>query len=811
MTQLQLPLFDNLVKENERLRKENLELRREIEELRGIAGARSNQHHSSDTGLVEQKTIFEIRSAGSYDTGRISEEHLKLFLNLFRGREDVYAVRWEFQGKSNYSPARKHNWDSHTVDKRTGKKICPKTCPTLPLTDEVLRSHLNGTSVIGVYPMLPDESCWFLAVDFDKAAWLDDASAFMQACATLDVPAYLERSRSGNGGHVWIFFDRPIGAAQARKLGAALITKCREERYSVTFESYDRMFPNQDTMPKGKFGNLIALPLQCESAKQGNAVFLDSFLRPYQDQWEFLRSINRMSSRKVDNLVKNAAKENSIIPVLQSYSDSDATEDPWTLPPSGRNKDGPLGMPLPKMAEVTVANQVYVSKNGFPSSALCRIMNIAAFQNPEFYQYQAMRMSTFGKPRIISCGSDDGKYIALPRGCLDTLAELMAANSVTIDLRDKRSAGNAIDVSFTGKLRPDQVAAANELLRHDNGVLSAATAFGKTVVAAHCIAARSTNTLVLVHRAQLLDQWRERLAEFLSVPPNSIGQIGGGKQKRTGILDVATIQSLQRNGTVKDLVAEYGQVIVDECHHIPAFTFEAVLKQVKAKYVLGLTATPIRKDGHHPIVIMQCGPVRVKIGSKQNSSSGIQQHVVIPRTTSFSPDGGDDLSIQELFSLLAADQERNNLIFDDILKALEHKRTPLVVTDRTEHLDKLADMLNGFAKNILIFRGGLGKKQRTQLKERLDAVPKSEERIVLATGRYIGEGFDDSRLDTLFLASPISWSGTLEQYAGRLHRRHEGKTEVQIYDYVDCSVRRLNKMYERRLSGYKKIGYEHRV
>ena len=560
-------------------------------------------------------------------------------------------------------------------------------------------------------------------------------------------------------------------------------------------------------MPKGKFGNLIALPLQYESTKSGNAVFVDEEFQPYPDQWSFLRSVTRISIGKVDKIVRDASKENSIVPVLQSFCDEDSTDDPWTLPPSGNQIDKPLMPPLPKVARVVLANQIYVEKNEFESSSLCRLMNIAAFQNPEFYQYQAMRMSTFGKPRIISCGSHDSRYIVIPRGCMDKLVDLMKSNGIKVELKDKRFDGNMIDVSFTGTLRPHQAPAAAEMLRHDTGVLSASTAFGKTVVAAHCIASRGVNTLVLVHRAQLLDQWQESLKNFLSLPANSIGQIGGGRQKRTGIIDIATIQSLQRKGSVKDFVAEYGHLIVDECHHIPAFTFEQVLKQVKAKFILGLTATPIRKDGHHPIVVMQCGPIRVKVGAKQHQASGIQHHVVIPRITNFNPIGADSLTIQELFSLLAADQERNELLFNDILQALEQKRTPLIVTDRTEHLDTLAHMLSGFAKNILVFRGGLGKKQRTQLRDKLDAVAKNEERVVLATGRYIGEGFDDARLDTLFLASPISWSGTLEQYAGRLHRRNEGKTEVQIYDYIDSAVAKLWKIYDRRLKGYKKIGY----
>jgi len=811
MTQLQLPLFENLRKECEELRKENARLRAELSRLQGLLKKTANDttvtesavwttNGANPTSVVEETAQYPIGNPDEFD-------RVNLFRSIFRGRADVHAVRWEAKGKSGYAPARKHDWDGHSIDPKTGRKICGPGCKNLPLTDEVIRNHLETAAVVGIYPMLPDETCCFLAVDFDKSSWMDDSSAFMDVCDSLSVPAYLERSRSGNGGHVWIFFDRAIPASQARKLGAALLTKCRNQRYELGFDSYDRMFPNQDTMPKGQFGNLIALPLQYTSTQQNNAVFIDRNFEPFADQWSFLSSIRLMAASRVDQLVRNAAKENAIIPVRQSGTDDDSDVDPWTQPPSGSQQDNLLRPPVPPTAKVTLSNLIYLDKAGFSPSALSRLISIAAFQNPEFYKYQAMRMSTFGRTRVISCSTDFPKHIGFPRGSMEQLEELLKSNGIDIEVQDERYAGTPIEASFAGVLRPLQEQAANELLQHDIGVLSAATAFGKTVVAAYCIASRRVNTLVLVHRAQLLDQWTERLASFLNLGSKSLGQVGGGKDKRTGIVDVATIQSLQRQGVVKDLVAEYGQVIIDECHHIPAFTFEQVLKGAKAKYVLGLTATPIRKDGHHPIVMMQCGPIRFKVTAREhNEASNILEHLVILRQTSFQSHG-NDVPIQELYSLLSSDEQRNDLLFNDILQALEQRRTPLVITERTDHLDQLVDRLRGFAKNIIVFRGGLGKKQRLGLRAQLDAVPANEERVVLATGRYIGEGFDDSRLDTLFLAMPISWRGTLQQYAGRLHRAHEGKSVVRIYDYVDGSVAMLAKMYERRLQGYKSIGY----
>jgi superfamily II DNA or RNA helicase len=373
---------------------------------------------------------------------------------------------------------------------------------------------------------------------------------------------------------------------------------------------------------------------------------------------------------------------------------------------------------------------------------------------------------------------------------------------------DQRHGGTPIEAAFKGALTPLQQEAAEALRAEENGVLHAGTAFGKTVVAAWLIAARGVNTLVLVHRRQLMDQWKEKLTSFLGLPPDSVGRIGGGANSRTGRIDIAVLQSLNRKGAVKDLVAEYGHVIVDECHHVPAFTFEQVLKRVQGRHVLGLTATPIRKDGHHPIVMMQCGPIRFRVDARHQAVSRPFDHVVIPRQTGFRmARSRSQVRIQDVYAALIRDQERNELILDDLLRALKEGRSPLLLTERTEHVQTFAKSLQGLARHVVVLRGGMGKNQRKALAEQIQSIPDEEERVLIATGRYIGEGFDDARLDTLFLAMPISWRGTLQQYAGRLHRRHEKKSVVQIYDYVDRRVPMLTRMYERRLDGYRTIGY----
>jgi len=805
-TQLQLTFSSDGLNECEQLRAELNQLRQENAQLRAD-NLRLNSG-SSVLRVSEQSANYRAKDTAQSVPTANGNSRIKLFQSLFRGREDVYAERWQKKdGTINYSPAKLHQWDSHTKTER-GKWQCGSGCQLLPLTEQVLQEHLKGQRTVGIYPLLRDETCRLLALDFDDSEWSDDALAFLKTCDEVGVPAYLERSRSGTGGHVWIFFDGPVRAAQARALGAFLISETKQNRYQIGFRSYDRMFPNQDTMPRGGYGNLIALPLQLEPSNAGNSVFVDRSLQPFEDQWMYLRSIVRLRSADLDSIVRDASAREVLLTVPLPSDDPDS-EEPWNRRSSGKLQDKKLKEPYPKKLKIVISNMVYVHKEGFSSASLSKLMAIAAFQNPEFYQKQATRQSTHETPRVICCAENLDKYITLPRGCLDSLREHLLESGIEFTEIDERSGGNPIAATFKGKLRDEQSEAAKEILGSDLGILSASTAFGKTVLATYMIAARRTNTLILVHTLPLVDQWKEKLEQFLDMPPKSIGQIGGGKKKRTGVVDIATIQSLGRKGVVSDIVSEYGQVIVDECHHISAFSFEQVMKHAKAKYVLGLTATLARKDGHQPIIMMQCGPVRFKDSHRNRKLSGVQ-HVVIPRETGFQMPtlSKEGTNIHELYDALATNQERNDLIFDDILKELEQGRSPLVITERLEHLDGLAEKLNGFAKNIVVLKGGMTKKERVAIFAKLKAISDGAERLILATGKYIGEGFDDPRLDTLFLLLPISFEGRVEQYAGRLHREHAGKTNVRIYDYVDSSHPILKKMFERRCVKYRKLGYD---
>jgi superfamily II DNA or RNA helicase len=772
------------------------------------------------SGCVERPTF--LANAPTVTATSPTTDKVALFRRLFVGRPDVFPVRWENQktGRSGYAPACANEWVKGICGKPQVKcGECPHQA-FIPVSDDIFEKHLRGSDnlqsaagnfVAGVYPLLPDETCWFLAADFDKASWTADASAMIDTCHAKGVPAALERSRSGNGGHVWIFFSEPIAARTARQLGAAILTETMEHRPEIGFASYDRFFPSQDTMPIGGFGNLIALPLQRRAREQGNTVFVDGELRPYDDQWAFLSSLPRLSSDAASAIVVDAEIRGRVLGVRMPVEDENADE-PWRMTPSRRRVSEPLGVLLPDKVNVVVADQIYVDRTGLPSAMTARLIRLAAFQNPEFYRAQAMRLPTFGKPRIVSCAELHPRHIGLPRGCLDEVIELISASGAEIVLQDHRAAGEPlpIGVRFQGTLSGPQIKAFDALAPHDHGVLAATTAFGKTVVAAALIARRARNTLVLVHRRELLTQWVERLREFLDVDPKNIGIIGGGRRKPTGVIDIAVIQSLVRRGEVSDLVADYGHLVVDECHHLSATSFELVARRAKARFVLGLSATVARKDGHHPIIFMQCGPVRHRVDARAQATERGMTHRAKQRSTRFqlSPPlaASDRPSMPAVYAALAQDETRNDLIFDDVLKALEEKRSPIVLTERKDHLEHLQNRFAHFVRNLVVLRGGMSAADRRASEAAL-TVSADQERLVLATGRYIGEGFDDQRLDTLFLTMPISWKGTLAQYVGRLHRQHAGKTEVVVVDYVDELVPMLARMAAKRRAGYRALGY----
>lgn len=754
-------------------------------------------------------------------TGSTPQEKIALFLSLFRGRGDVFARRYfsPKSEKSGYVPACKNEWIPGLCDKKVHR--CPE-CPNrafFPLSEKIVRSHLVGKDpfcrdVVGIYPMLEDNRTWLLAADFDEENWQEDVSAFRETCLSAGILPAVERSRSGCGAHVWFFFSEPVPAATARQLGSRLLTETMSRRHELSFRSYDRLFPSQDFVPSGGFGNLIALPFQGQAQQKGNTLFVDEQFCPYHDQWAFLSSLPRITPAEMEEYLARIGN----IPDLGMLMDGKTN--PW---PS-RNLPKPLSQDdFPKRARLMISNLIYLDKTGFSQAALNRIKRLGAFSNPEFYRKQAMRLRLGKTPRVIDCGWEDETFLGLPRGCTHALLEMLAEQNVPYTLEDQRCRGCVIDVSFRGTLRAEQVPAAAALLEHETGVLSATTAFGKTVVGAYLIGQRKVNTLILVHSTALLEQWRASLTQFLEIrevlpdQPKKrgrkkhlelIGQIGSGKNTRSGIVDIAIMQSLfsGEEKEVKPFVAEYGMVLCDECHHLAAFTFEKILRKVQAAYVYGLSATPVRQDGHHPIIFMQCGPIRYCVDAKNQAGKRAFSHFVIPRFTRTRLPFVN--RIQDIYTGIVKDESRNKLILLDASTLLEEGRTPLILTERKEHAIQLAEKLSGKADHVLLLLGSGGQREKQQKLSALHKIPADESLVIVATGKYIGEGFDEPRLDTILLTMPISWKGTLAQYAGRLHRNYDGKNEVRIYDYVDIHIPMLERMYHKRRKGYSELGYQ---
>ena len=727
-----------------------------------------------------------------------TQQKVELFINLFQGREDIYAMRWENkQGRSGYSVACANEWQRGICNKPKVKCGECNYRKYLPLDKRAVYDHLAGKKTIGLYPLSTEDQCWLLAADFDKADWQQAVAAFRQVCDDWGISCAVERSRSGNGAHVWIFFEQAIAAKDARRLGFAMLDKAMDQHAGLSFESYDRLFPNQDTMPTGGFGNLIALPLQFLPRKFGNSLLINELFEAYPDQWAYLVSLPKISAKHLyECLVRvSADNENKGQGVLE------AKVKPWerSLPV----KEVQIS-DCPESLALVIANKLYLPIAKLPQALLARLKRLASFSNPVFFKAQALRFSTNGIPRFICLAEIDRGYLALPRGCMDEVAALLEGQSITVDIEDKRDSGQRLKgMKFLGELRKDQKMAVTEICKHDVGVLQAPTAFGKTVVAIGMIHKRKVNTLILVHSRQLLDQWRERLSSFLSGV--DIGVIGAGKRKATGQIDVATYQSLinRKDNTVDEALFQYGQIIVDECHHISAPNYERLLSEAHARYVVGVTATPERLDGHQPIIFMQAGPVR-HIAKAVNQQE-FERRVVtrsLYQTPPLEITKVERPHIADVYRWLMTHEARNQQIVEDVLASVGERRNPILLTERREHAELLADLLGQQGVTYELLRGGMGVKARKAVANRLD-----DTQVLIATGKYIGEGFDLPRLDTLFLVMPISWKGSLAQYAGRIHRQAEGKERVIIYDYVDYSLPMLERMFRKRQRGYEALGY----
>jgi len=821
-----LEKYNTLLEQVNRLKKENIQLKAQL----GMPESEFIQDTISAKN--KKKTIPDDESAdrncfSGVDCTSDSLSKIRLFMSLFKGRDDVYAKRWENKNKgtSGYSPVCLNQWQSGMCGKP--KISCSKCEYKLyaALDEDVIESHLRGNIVVGIYAMLPDETCCFLAMDFDDTDWQKDISVLRDVCMEFNIPFAVERSRSGKGGHVWFFFENRLSAALARKFGTALLTYSMSRRHEIHFKSYDRLFPSQDTMPKGGLGNLIALPLQKSARENENSEFIDENFKSYRDQWLFLSTIQKIPEDRLDDIISKLCPGHELGTL--KIDEEEETEKPWER---HIDKTGIQKIDFPKQLDIVKANMLFIPKAAISQRALNRLKRLASFKNPMFYKQQAMRLPTYGHPRVVSCSDETKEYLCLPRGCESELSHELEKLGIDIRFIDKTFSGKRIDVEFRGHLRDEQSLALKHLLQHDNGILSGTTAFGKTIVAIKLIAEKKVNTLILVDKVSLLSQWKEKLSEFLLVNEplpeqpataakkrgrkkkiGAIGQLGAGKNSLSGIVDIAVMQSLSRQGEVKECVNNYGMIIADECHHASAFTYEQILKTTHAKHVYGLTATPTRKDGHHPILFMHCGPIRYRDNPKKQAENRPFDHYIVPRFTSLRvPLDSDekDVSIQELYSEIMDNAFRNQQIIEDVLKNYHQGRNCLVLSLRTAHVELLAKKLKEKVPDVITLMGGMGKKSTQKAFQSITETPAHKNIILIATGHFIGEGFDEPRLDTLFLAMPISWKGTLQQYAGRLHRLFKTKKEVRIYDYVDIQVKMLEKMYQKRLNGYASMGYK---
>lgn len=819
-----LEKYNLLLDENRRLIEENERLKAQL----GAAERNPAENRFSVPTTEKSASDDEPTDSGSFsgvNNRSDSISKIRLFMSLFKGRDDVYAKKWENKKKktSGYSPVCLNQWQVGLCGK---PKVSCFKCPNQlydALDEQVIEDHLRGTIVAGIYPMLPDETCHFLAMDFDEAGWQDDITCVREVCEEFDIPVAVERSQSGNGAHLWFFFKNLLSAALARKFGAALLTFSMNRRHEINFKSYDRLFPSQDTMPKGGFGNLIALPFQKSARKKNNSEFVNESLESYDDQWALLASIQRISEDRIKSLISKLCHGHELGVLKVDEEDS---EKPWEThhPVSLQKSD------FPKQLDIVKANMLFIPKNEISQRALNRLKRLASFKNPMFYRQQAMRLPTYGHPPIISCAEETKDCLCLPRGCEIDLFNELKQFAIDVHIIDKTYCGKKINVAFNGHLRDEQSMALEQLLHHDIGILSGTTAFGKTVVAIKLIAERKVNTLILVDKVGLLKQWQKRLSDFLIVnetlpetaittgkkrgrkkKTSVIGQMGSGKKALSGIVDISLMQSLSRQGEVKDCVKDYGMIIADECHHASAFSYESILKTTTAKYIYGLTATPTRKDGHHPIFFMHCGPVRYRDDAKKQAEKRPFDHYIIPRFTSLrTPLDREekDFTIQELYSEIIGNNTRNQQIIEDVLDNYKRGRNCIILTLRTAHVELLAKRLREEVPDVVTLMGGMGSRTTREVFKRIVDTPADKNLILVATGSFIGEGFDEPRLDTLFLAMPISWKGTLQQYAGRIHRLYNDKKEVRIYDYVDIHINMLERMYQKRLTGYASMGYK---
>jgi len=762
-------------------------LRAENARLRGLLGL-DDRSTRQPTAAWTPRLFAGDESAApvvvTVDRSSSTAEKIALFASLFSGREDVYALRWENErsGKSGWGPAVRGGWSNA---RRPDREF-------LPFTDEVMSQHLSGGIHAGLYPLLRGDTCRLLACDFDGPGSVLDALAYLDAAHTAGVPAVMERSRSGDGAHVWVFFAGRVPAASARRIGVHLLREAMTVRGELDLLSYDRLFPAQDFMPKGgSFGNLIALPLQGACRARGNTVFLDpASLEPFDDQWAFLSKIEPLSVEAVADLA-NAFGDLATGPDAATY----------------RRPSDPSAAPKPPARiGATAGAMLGIDRVGVPPALIAALKHLASLHNPEFYEKERMRFWTGNTPRFIRSYQETLDQLLLPRGLRDKATRIVAEAGSELIITDTFSGDRPIATELLSSLRPEQTTAAEVLAERDLGILVAPPGSGKTVIGCALIARHGVPTLVIVDRKPLVEQWQDRLITHLDLKAKDVGQVGGGRNKPTGVVDVAMVQSLAQRDDLPELTAGYGLVIVDECHHVPAVTFERAVRDIPVRRWLGLTATPYRRDGLQALMTMHCGPVRHTMTAPEGAA--LRALELIVHDTEHET-AGDAEHIQTTFRGLVEDHQRTAAICADIARAANGGRHCLVLTRWTEHLDLLTEQLETRGVVPLVLHGQMGKKARAAVIERLATPPPEGTGLVLAaTASLLGEGFDCPPLDTLFLAFPIKFKGSVVQYVGRVLRPTDTKTRVEVHDYVDSRVPVLARMHDERRRGYGALGFD---
>jgi len=716
----------------------------------------------------------------------VTEDQLNLYLSLFHGRTDIYARRWEKNEKSGYSPAYDFNWNEFLAHKNRGGTMTTFEKKTvIPLTPEVIRKHLIGQHVIGIYPLLENNTSHFIVADFDGEYAFEEATRLIEICAEFGLPAYLERSRSGNGAHAWLFFEEAYPAVRSRTILLECIRRALKLSAFDKEVSFDRLFPNQDVQSGKGMGNLITLPLQGVSVGQSNTIFLDpATQKPYPDQWKFLGEIKRISTQMLDGIFAKLT-----------------------------NGDDNLSVSIPNQSDkklvLQLKNGIRVKKALLNKQTVNFLREELNFPNLDYWLKKRLGKSVYQTEKFFKLIEEEGENIILPRGFLTTCTDHLRSRGVPFTIRDEHTMLPEIAYISTIELRTEQEKAVNLAIEVEQGVIVSPPGSGKTIMGLELIARRKQPALILTHRKQIMDQWIERIQTFLGIPKAHIGRIDGVKKSIGEKITVAMMQSSVRKEDLTNLNNRFGLVLVDECHHIPAKTFREVISNINSRYCYGLTATPERKHKDEKLIYLFIGDIitelkesseenLIKLSEKQDSKLQTNRKVIVHTTDLEVPFSFTTDNYQLLARIVSFDQARNKLVLEDIKHSVAAGKKTLVLSERKEHLEVLNMYLKGSSETILV----TGDDSATSRKSKFAQITSGHYQTILATGQLLGEGMDVPDIQTVILAFPLAFEGKLAQYIGRI--RGDQKT---VYDYHDAKTPFLDRQFKKRKKFYEKNGF----